>query len=134
MRIVELEGERVDMPEVVERKFKGDKVKLDIWRDKQPMTVTIELGTPSGRIRIQGHSYDVQPRYVALRRLLFQPLTLDLLEAYQPTDLRLRHFFDLLCPGTTLSGTSGRDRADQYSAGPDQYLSGSHIAAGLSMK
>ena len=26
---VELEGERVEMPEVVERKFKGDKVKLD---------------------------------------------------------------------------------------------------------
>ena len=26
--------------------------------------------------------------------LLFQPLSLDLLEAYQPGDLRLRHFFD----------------------------------------
>ena len=26
--------------------------------------------------------------------LLFQPLGLDLLESYQPTDLRLRHFFD----------------------------------------
>ena len=33
---VELEGERVEMPEVVERKFKGDKVKLDILRDKKP--------------------------------------------------------------------------------------------------
>src|SRR5204863_6319868 len=42
---VELEGTRVDMPEVVERKFKGDKVKLDIWRDKKPMTVAIELGS-----------------------------------------------------------------------------------------
>src|SRR5213595_4319913 len=31
---VELEGSRVDMPEVVERKFKGDKVKLDVWRNK----------------------------------------------------------------------------------------------------
>ena len=31
---VELEGERVEMPEVVERKFKGDKVKLDLLRDK----------------------------------------------------------------------------------------------------
>ena len=39
MRIVELEGERVEMPEVVERKFKGDKVKLDILRDKKPLTV-----------------------------------------------------------------------------------------------
>src|ERR1700747_327432 len=25
---------------------------------------------------------------------LFQPVNLDLLEAYQPTDLRIRHFFD----------------------------------------
>ena len=42
---VELEGERVEMPEVVERKFKGDKVKLDLIRDKEPLTVTIELDT-----------------------------------------------------------------------------------------
>src|ERR1700737_5120609 len=36
---VELEGGRVDMPEVVERKFKSEKVKLDIWRDKQRLSV-----------------------------------------------------------------------------------------------
>ena len=36
---VEYEGERVQMPEVVERKFKGDKVKLDLLRNKQPMNV-----------------------------------------------------------------------------------------------
>src|SRR5207248_2687827 len=38
---VELEGDRVEMPEVVERKFKGDSVKFDIWRDKQPMSVKV---------------------------------------------------------------------------------------------
>src|SRR5436305_4381041 len=38
---VELQGERVEMPEVVERKFKGDTVKLDIIRDKKPMSVTL---------------------------------------------------------------------------------------------
>ena len=32
--------------EVVERKFKGDSVKLDILRDKQPMTVSIKLFKP----------------------------------------------------------------------------------------
>src|SRR5216110_3064009 len=36
---VELEGTRVEMPEVVERKFKGDTVKFDLLRDKKPMTV-----------------------------------------------------------------------------------------------
>ena len=90
---VELEGERVEMPEVVERKFKGDKVKFDIWRDKQPLTVTVALTTVAPYF-IQGHSYDVRPRYVLYGGLLFQPLCLDLIEAYQPTDLRIRHFFD----------------------------------------
>src|SRR6478609_5173457 len=91
--LVELEGERVEMPEVVERKFRGDKVKLDILRNKEPMTVTIKLFKP-WPYSIQGHSYDVRPRYVLYGGLLFQPLNLDMLEAYRTSDLRLRHFFE----------------------------------------
>src|SRR4051812_17486862 len=90
---VELEGERVDMPEVVERKFKADQVKLNLIRDKQPVTATIDLSTVQPYL-IQGHSYDVRPRYVLYGGLLFQPLNLELIDAYQPPDLRLRHFFD----------------------------------------
>ncbi|MEP6777394.1 MAG: trypsin-like peptidase domain-containing protein [Chthoniobacterales bacterium] len=90
---VELEGERVEMPEIVERKFKGDKVKLDILRDKKPMTVQVELGSVWPYL-FQGHAYDLRPRFVVYGGLLFQPLSLDLIEAYQPTDLRIRHFFD----------------------------------------
>src|SRR5437667_8804753 len=40
---VELEGERAEFQEVVERKFSGDSVRLDVWRDKQPITVTIKF-------------------------------------------------------------------------------------------
>ncbi|MDQ6655245.1 MAG: serine protease [Verrucomicrobiota bacterium] len=90
---VELEGSRVEMPEVVERKFKGDKVKLDLIRDKHPLTVTVEL-TPLWPYLFQGHTYDVQPRFVVYAGLLFQPLSLDMMQAYQPQDLRLRHYFD----------------------------------------
>ncbi|HEV3410742.1 MAG TPA: trypsin-like peptidase domain-containing protein, partial [Chthoniobacterales bacterium] len=90
---VELEGARVEMFEVVERKFRGDTVRFDILRDKQPMEVSVELG-PVWPYAIQGHHYDVQPRYVLYGGLLFQPLTRDLMEAYQPQDLRLRHYFD----------------------------------------
>ncbi len=90
---VELEGERAQFEEVVERKFKGDSVKFDILRDKQPMTATIKLYKP-WPYSIQGHSYDVRPRYVLYGGLLFQPLSLDMLEAYRTTDLRLRHFFE----------------------------------------
>lgn len=90
---VELEGERVEMPEVVERKFKGDTVKLDILRDKQKLSVTVDLG-PVWPYLIQGHTYDVQPRYIVFGGLLFQPMSLDMIAAYQPQDLRLRHYFD----------------------------------------
>lgn len=90
---VELDGARVEMPEVVERKFKGDKVKLEIIRNKQPMTVSVELG-PLWPYLMQGNSYDVQPRYVVYAGLLFQPLSLEVMQAYQPQDLRLRHYFD----------------------------------------
>src|SRR5436190_3877379 len=90
---VELEGERVEMPEVVERKFKRDSVKFDIWRDKQSTSGSVQLDMVPP-YSMQSHKYDVRPRYVLYGGLLFQPLSLDLLEAYQPTDLRLRHFFD----------------------------------------
>jgi hypothetical protein len=90
---VDLDGERVEMPEVVERKFKGDKVKFDIWRDKQAISGSVQLDTVPPYL-IQSHRYDVHPRYLLYAGLLFQPLSLDMLEAYQPQDLRLRHFFD----------------------------------------
>jgi len=90
---VEMDGERSQFEEVVERKFKGDSVKVDILRDKQPMTVTIKLFKP-WPYSIQGHSYDVRPRYVLYGGLLFQPLNLDMLEAYRTSDLRLRHYFE----------------------------------------
>jgi S1-C subfamily serine protease len=90
---VELEGERIEMPEVVERKFKGDTVKLEILRDKKTVTVNVELGSVPPYLYL-AHAYDVRPRYVVYGGLLFQPLSLDLIEAYQPTDIRLRHYFD----------------------------------------
>ena len=90
---VEIDGDRVQMPEVVERKFKGDVVKLDLLRNKQPTTVKVALDTVWPYF-MQGHAYDVRPRYVVYAGLLFQPLSLDMVEAYRPTDLRLRHFFD----------------------------------------
>ena len=90
---VELEGERAQFEEVVERKFKGDSVKMDILRNKRPMTVELKLYKP-WPYSVQGHSYDVRPRYVLYGGLLFQPLSLDMLEAYRTADLRVRHFFE----------------------------------------
>ena len=90
---VEMEGERAQFEEVVERKFKGDSVKMDILRNKRPLTVELKLYKP-WPYSVQGHSYDVRPRYVLYGGLLFQPLSLDMLEAYRTADLRVRHFFE----------------------------------------
>src|ERR1700682_3615328 len=68
---VEWEVYRVEMPEVVERKFKGDSVKFEILRDKKPMSVKVELTTVWPYL-VLGHSYDVRPRYVVYAGLLFQ--------------------------------------------------------------
>jgi hypothetical protein len=66
---------------------------LDVLRNKQPTTVSIKLYKP-WPYSVQGHNYDVRPRYVLYGGLLFQPLNLDMLEAYRTADLRARHFFE----------------------------------------
>lgn len=90
---VELDGERVQMAEVVERKFKGDDVKLHILRDKKEMDATVKLDAP-WPFSMQANSYDVKPRYVLFGGLLFQPLSHDFMEANSPDDLRLRFYYD----------------------------------------
>lgn len=90
---VELEGARVQMAEVVERKFKGDEVKFDILREKKPMSVTVKLEHP-WPFTLQSNAYDKAPRYVLFGGLLFQPLSRDFLEAHRVDDLRVRFFYD----------------------------------------
>ena len=79
-QFVELDGERIQMAEIVERKFKGEKVNLHILRDKKEMDVTVPLDNPWA-YGMQANSYDVLPRYVLFGGLLFQPLSHDFMEA-----------------------------------------------------
>jgi S1-C subfamily serine protease len=90
---VQLDGERVEMPEIVERKFKGDKVQFDIWRDKTKKTVELEL-SGNWPYLIQAYRYDSPPRFILFGGLVFQPLTRNFMDAYQVDDLRLRYYYD----------------------------------------
>ena len=90
---IEYEGERVEMAEVVERKFKGDALKIHLLRDKKEMDVTVTL-KPAWPFLIQANQYDVKPRFVLFGGLLFQPLSRDFLEVYGIDDLRVRYFYD----------------------------------------
>ena len=91
--MVDLEGERVQMAEVAERKYLGDSVKFEIVRGKkrQPVTVKFEHAFP---FNMQANAYEQQPRYVLFGGLLFQPLSRNLMAAYQFQNPRVDFFFD----------------------------------------
>lgn len=90
---VELEGERVQMAEVVERKFKGESVRFTVLRDKREMELTVPLNEAWPHA-MQANEYDVDPRYVVFGGLLFQPLSRDFMEAYRIEDLRIRFHYN----------------------------------------
>jgi hypothetical protein len=91
--MVELEGERVLLSEVAERKYRGDSVKFTLLRDRKPLeaTVTFDRAWPH---TMQSTAYDTAPTYVLFGGLLFQPLSRNLLGTYQFSDLRINHYYD----------------------------------------
>ena len=90
---VDLDDEREQMAEIVERKFKGDSVKLHIIREKKEMDVTIPLKA-AWAYEMQANAYDVVPRYVLFAGLLFQPLTHDFMDSNGIEDLRIRYLYE----------------------------------------
>ena len=90
---VELDGQRVQMSEIVERKFRGDNVKLALLRDRKPIEVNVPFNDP-WPFTMQSNRYDYSPRYVLFGGLLFQPLSRDFLLAYKLDELQIRFFYD----------------------------------------
>ena len=90
---IDLDGERTEMAEIFERKFKGDKVKLELLRDGAKQDLTIDLDRP-WPFDMHARAYDKRPRFVLVGGLLFQPLNRDFLDAQKDVDTRLRYFFD----------------------------------------
>ncbi|MGV3532495.1 MAG: trypsin-like peptidase domain-containing protein, partial [Chthoniobacteraceae bacterium] len=90
---LELEGERVMMAEVAERKFLGDKLGLKLLRDGTPVEaeITFDRAFP---FTMQANSYEVEPTYVLAGGLLFQPLDRNLFASYQFKSPRIDYFFD----------------------------------------
>ena len=90
---VSIAGERVDMTEIVERKFAGDTVKVDIIRDGQKMSKEIELKTfpPAQKFSVQ---YEKKPRYTIQGGLVFQPLDLNLYSAFKLKSPKVRSLYN----------------------------------------
>jgi S1-C subfamily serine protease len=90
---VVLDGQTVEMAEVVERKFKGDIVRFDVLRDGEPVEVEVPLEKP-WPFSMQANAYDVAPRFLVFGGLVFQPIDANFMDAYKPDDLRLNYHFD----------------------------------------
>ncbi len=90
---VELDGERTQMPEVVERKFKDETVTFEILREGKPLTVSFPL-KPIWPYLIQANRYDTEARFLLFGGLVFQPLSRELVETFRLDDLRIRHLYE----------------------------------------
>ncbi len=89
---VEIDGERVNMSEIVERKFADDNVQLTFIRDgiEQTAEVTLKPFPASDIYKIQ---YGKRPEYTIQGGLVFQPLTRNLYSALRLENPRVRRLF-----------------------------------------
>jgi len=92
---VRLQGQPVQLEEIVERKFAGDPVELDVWRSGKLEKVTLKL-KPAEMFSMYEVLYEPSPRYVLYGGLVFQPLTANLMAVLAGgADLRLRQTYSL---------------------------------------
>lgn len=83
----------VPLTEVVERKFKGDTVELEVLRDGKRKSLLVPLHSP-WPFTLQASAYDEKPRFVVFGGLVFQPVDWNFMEAHDPTNPRLNYLFD----------------------------------------
>ena len=92
-----IEGSKIDLNEIVERKFAGDKVQLrylsdGTWHDKD-----VELKTlPQNRM--YAIQYEKTPRYIVFAGLVFQPLDTNLFATKSFKDINVRRLYQDYLP------------------------------------
>jgi len=92
---VRLEGKPVQLEEIVERKFAGEEVRLEIWRKGKDQTVRVPL-KPADMFSMYEVLYEPPPRYVLYGGLVFQPLTANLMAVMTGgADLRLKQKYTM---------------------------------------
>lgn len=89
---VMIDGEKVDLAEIVERKFSGDQVAARVIRDGASLDFDIKL-KPLPAARMYAIRYEEKPRYVVFAGLVFQPLDTNLFAASKFTDVTVRRLY-----------------------------------------
>ncbi len=90
--MVTIDGGNVNLNEVVERKFAGDKLAVRFLRDGGWNEVEIVL-KPLTWSRMYAVQYEKKPRYVVFAGLVFQPLDTNLFAAAKFTDVTVRRLY-----------------------------------------
>jgi len=91
--LISLDGELVEMTEVVERKFAGDEISLLLWRDGKKMKRKLQLKRLTHYL-MRGIRYDVRPRFVIHAGLVFQPLNRNLVTAHKIDNQVANYWFN----------------------------------------
>lgn len=89
---VAMENDRLLLNEVVERKFKGDRVSLKLLRKGREMEVSVPLTMPWPYL-MQANQYDVRPRFITFGGLVFQPLSNSFYDSLSHRSVTLRYFY-----------------------------------------
>jgi S1-C subfamily serine protease len=90
---VEIDESNVELAELIERKFRGDKASIDVIRDGKPLKLTVPLNEPFP-FNLFANSYDVAPRFVVFGGLVFQPLDQNFAGATNISNSRTKYYFE----------------------------------------
>jgi len=95
--MITIDGENVDLNEIIERKFAGDKVAVRFLRKGAWNDVEITL-KPIPWSRMYAIQYEKKPRYMVFAGLVFQPLDTNLFASNKFNDVTLRRLFSDYVP------------------------------------
>ena len=90
--MVTIDGENVNLNEIAERKFAGDKVAVRFLRDGGWNDVEIAL-KPLHWSRMYAIQYEKKPRYLVFAGLVFQPLDTNLFATAKFEDITVRRLY-----------------------------------------
>ncbi len=90
--MITIDGENVNLNEIVERKYAGDKVAVRYLRDGTSNDIDVVL-KPLTWSRMYAIQYEKKPRYLVFAGLVFQPLDTNLFAAQKFDDITVRRLY-----------------------------------------
>ena len=90
--MVDIDGEKTNLNEIVERKFAGDKVTVHFRREGSLHDEEITL-KPLPWSRMYAIQYEKKPRYIVFAGLVFQPLDTNLFATSKFSDVTVRRLY-----------------------------------------